>query len=40
MATMNDAHEPYEHDEDFLGENIQEANAKIKPNGRREQITP
>ena len=37
---MNDSHEPYEHDEDFLGENIQEANAKIKPNGRREQITP
>ena len=37
---MNDAHEPCEHDEDFLGQNIQEGNAKIKSNGRREQITP
>ena len=37
---MNDSHNPYEHDEDVLGENMQEGYAKTKSNGRREEITP
>ena len=36
---MNDSHNPYEHDEDVLGENMQEGDAKTKYNGRREEIT-
>ena len=37
---MNDAHDPYEHDEYVLGENMQEENVETKSNGRREKITP
>ena len=32
---MNYAHDPYEHKEDAMGENIQVGNAKTKSNGRR-----
>ena len=39
MVTMNDAQDPYEHDEDFLGENMQEENVDIESNGKRDQIT-
>ena len=28
MVTMNDAQDPYEHDEDVLGENMEEENAE------------
>ena len=28
-VTMNDYHDPYEHDTYFLGENMQEGNAEI-----------
>ena len=28
MVTMNDVQEPYEHNEDVLGENMQEENIK------------
>ena len=40
MVTMNDAHDPYEHDEYVLGYNIKYENYEIESNGRREQITP
>ena len=37
---MNDAHDPYEHDEDVLGEKMQEEKTETQSNGRKEQITP
>ena len=37
---MNDAQDPYELDEDAMGENIQVENAKTESNGRRYQETP
>ena len=37
-VTMTDAQDPYEHDEDILGENIQEGNDETKANGVREHI--
>ena len=39
MVTMNDAQDPYEHDEDILGENMQEGNVETESNGRREHTT-
>lgn len=40
MGAKNDAQYPYNHGEDFLGENVQVGNVETKPNGRREWITP
>ena len=37
---MNDAQEPYEHEEDVMGENIHVGNVEIESNGRRFQDTP
>ena len=37
---MNDVEDPYENDEDVLGENMQEEIVETKSNGRRDQITP
>ena len=37
---MNDAHDPYEHKADAIGENIRFGNAEIDSNGRRYQETP
>ena len=37
---MNDAQDPYEHEEDVMGENIQVGNAETESNGRRFQDTP
>ena len=37
---MNDAQDPYEHEEDVMGENIRVENAEIESNGRRFQDTP
>ena len=37
---MIDSQYPYEHDEDVLGGNMQEVDAKIESNGRREHINP
>ena len=36
---MNDAHSPYEHMKDAMGENFQVENAKIESNGRIYQDT-
>ena len=37
---MNDSQDPYEHEEDAMGENFQVGNAEIESNGRRFQDTP
>ena len=37
---MNDAQDPYEHEEDAMGENVRVGNAKTESNGRRFQGTP
>ena len=37
---MNDAQDPYEHEEDVMGENIHVGNAETESNGRRLQETP
>ena len=37
---MNDAQDPYEHEEDVMGENIRNGNAETESNGRRFQDTP
>ena len=37
---MNDAQDPYEHEEDVMGENICVGNAETESNGRRFQETP
>ena len=37
---MNDAQDPYEHEEDVMGENIHVGNAETKSNGRIFQETP
>ena len=37
---MNDAQDPYEHEEDAMGENVRAGNAEIKSNGRILQETP
>ena len=37
---MNDAHDPYENEEDVMGENIRVGNSEIESNGRRFQDTP
>ena len=38
--SMNDAHDPYEHEEDVMGENVRVGNDDIETNGRRFQETP
>ena len=37
---MNDAHDPYEFEEDAMGENVRVGNDEIETNGRRFQDTP
>ena len=37
---MNDANDPYENDEDFIGENMQEENVETMSNVEREKIAP
>ena len=37
---MNDAQDPYEHEEDVMGENVQVGNAETDSNGRRFKNTP
>ena len=36
----DDAHNPYDHEEDVMGENIRVGNAETKSNGRIFQDTP
>lgn len=36
---MEDAHDPYEFEEDAMGENVQVINAKVESNGQRDQVT-
>ena len=38
--SLNDAHYPYEHEADAMGENIRVGNVETKFNGRRYQETP
>ena len=38
--SVNDAQDPYEHEEDAMGENVRVGNAEIESNGRRFQDTP
>ena len=38
--SMNDAQDPYEHEEDVMGENICVGDAETESNGRRLQETP
>ena len=38
--SMNDAQNPYEHEEDAKGENVQVGNVETKSRGRRFQDTP
>ena len=38
--SMNDAQDPYEHEEDVMGENIYVGNAETESNGRIFQDTP
>ena len=37
---MNDAQDPYEFEEDVMGENVRVGNDDIESNGRRNQETP
>ena len=37
---MNDAHDPYEHEEDAMGGNVRVVNVETESNGRRFQYTP
>ena len=37
---MNDAHDPYEHEADAMGENIRVGNAETRSSGRRYLETP
>ena len=37
---MNDAPDPYEFEEDAMGENVRVGNDETEPNGRRNQETP
>ena len=37
---MNDAQDPYEHEEATMGENVRVGNAETKSNGRRFQEIP
>ena len=37
---MNDAQDPYEHEEDAMGENVRVGNAETESNGRRFQDIP
>ena len=37
---MNDAQDPYEHEEDAIGENVKVGNADTESNERRFQETP
>ena len=37
---MNDAQDPYEHEEDAMGENVRVGNDDLESNGRRFQETP
>ena len=37
---MNDAQNPYEHEEDDMGENIRVRNDEKESKGRRFQVTP
>ena len=37
---MNDAHDPYEFEEDAMGENVRVGNDETESNGRRNQETP
>ena len=38
--SMNDAQDPYEHEEDAMGENVRVGNVETESNGRRFQDTP
>ena len=38
--SMNDAHDPYEHKEGVMGENIHVGDAETESNGRRLHATP
>ena len=40
MIIMDDAHDPYELEEDAMGENVQVGNVETKSNGRIYQETP
>ena len=37
---MNDAHDPYEFEEDAMGENVRVGNDETESNGRINQETP
>ena len=37
---MNNAHDPYEREEDAMGENVRVGNDEMESNGRRFQDTP
>ena len=37
---MNDVQDPYEHEEDVMGENFRVGNAETESNGRRFEETP
>ena len=37
---MNDAQDPYEFEEDAMGENFKVGNDETESNGRRNQVTP